>query len=211
MKYVPHWWDAAVSVGESWPSSPEVEPLVHGWTVHEGHLGRLLSPLIERWNTDPDANRPVVLEIGSWLGKTAVHLLSTYPDLLLLVVDAWRSDNGINHERSTDSLRTWQANVFPYRERVVAVRDWSECGMLRLRLAGAVPDVVYVDAAHDYASVYLDVATAVACFPRALICGDDYPMKTRGEDRSVGDAVEAYAKRRGREVVARGRFWEMLP
>lgn len=205
---IPAWWPAVRALGEPWPERPPTQPFVHGWTVHADELARLLRPGSE-WAARSGENH-VFVEIGSWTGKTASYLLAAYPALLLVAVDLWSPRGGVSHPEVPFPLWTWQANIWPYRDRAVAVQEWSEIGMLAIARAGAEPDVVYVDAGHDSASVYLDVATAAACFPRATICGDDWGLTTRGEGadgRSVGDAVSLYAKRRGRRVEARGNFW----
>lgn len=207
---IPAWWPAVRAIDEPWPEKPPATPFVHGWTVHAEELRRILGPAEDRHLAGGPA--PSLVEIGSWTGKTASYLLAAHPALLLVAVDIWSPRGGVSHPEVPFPLWTWQANLWPYRDRAAAVQAWSEVGMIALADAGTEPDVVYIDAGHDSASVYLDVATAAACFPRATICGDDWGLTTRGEGadgRSVGDAVSLYAKRRGRGVENRGNFWVM--
>jgi hypothetical protein len=202
----PAWWPRAATLAEPWPTEPAVSPEMHGWTVWRDHLARLLELALER-HREGGAS-PVVLEVGAWLGKTSVYLLETYPDLFLVCIDIWEH-HGIIHERARTAFETWQANVWPYRDRVLAVRKRSEIGMIELARLGARPDLVYVDAAHDYGQAYLDTAVACACFPDAAICGDDFTLNVRGEELNVGHAVTRFAQRAGWKVGVHGRFWEL--
>lgn len=191
---------------EPWPEEPQATPLIHGWTVWEAHFERLLIPFRSR---DRNTGQPpVVLEVGAWLGKTSLYLLENYPGLELVCLDIWR-DHGIIHERAKNAFETWQSNVWDYRKkRVQAIRKRSEIGMVELARRGFKPDLVYVDAAHDYGQVYLDTAVACACFPEAKICGDDFTLNVRGEELNVGHAVTRFADRAGKKLKVHGRFWE---
>jgi hypothetical protein len=46
-------------------------------------------------------------------------------------------------------------------------------GMLHVYNTGVQPDLIYIDAAHDFNSVLLDISFATHLFPGATLCGDD--------------------------------------
>lgn len=189
-----------------WPEhKPNCGPKVHGWVLHTLAWQKLLR---ER----PAAT---VLEVGAWTGKNSLHLLETYPDVWLVAVDLWTpvgfwgehwrkwvSEGVVKEEH--DPLHLYQANLWPHRERAVTVRNDSVQGMLRVK-DYIDPDIVYIDAAHDYDSVLADVTCALALFPNAIICGDDYE-----KENGVANAVDRIAHEQEKRLDGIGRFWRYV-
>ena len=175
---------------------PTVPPCVHGWVVWDEQFRRLIR-----------SENPVVIEVGSWLGKTALHLLAVFPKLRLYCIDKWSADNGVDHPRRETSFETWKANLWDYQHRVSPVRCSSERGLVELRCLGVKPDLIYIDGAHDYSQVLMDVHTANAMFPEAIICGDDYTHNGKNARMRVGEALDTFTEQTGIEVKTEGRFW----
>ncbi len=190
-----------------WPEvRPAVAPHVHGWTVHERAWRELLAPL----------DCPVVLEVGAWTGKTSLWLLREFPALRLVAVDFWTLAgywaelwNQWLAERvvgpDDTPLDLYRANLWAHRDRCVAVRGRSIEGMNAVSDLCS-PDVVYIDADHDYGHACGDIIFATSVWPDAIVCGDDF------EDREppvngVKEAVLEVAEESGYEVRRDGRFW----
>ncbi len=182
-----------------WPEQPpNVAKDPHGW-LDEG-VQRLLAAGLK------DARRAV--ELGTWLGLSARFMLDRSPDLRLVCVDWWRGDAGIRARekfarRIPTSYETFHRNCWAYRQRLVAVRTRTLDGMREIHAAGFEPDLVYVDASHDYDPVRADVTLALECFPTARLVGDDYMPGFPG----VITAVDEIARAHGFEVINDGRGW----
>jgi len=63
--------------------------------------------------------------------------------------------------------------MWDYKDRIIPIRGTTSTIMGVANYYGVHPDVIYIDAAHDYYSVLADVLTALELFPEAQIIGDD--------------------------------------
>jgi hypothetical protein len=153
-----------------WPAARPDKPVDFCEVWFDERHRRALRPLLR-----PDAR--LVIELGSWMGRSATWFAAACPRATVVCVDHWRGSpeyltfvpNLI--ERLPRLYEQFCANVWPSRGRIIPVRADSLSGMRAC--AGLEPDLVYVDAGHDAASVKADVETAVAMFPDAAIAGDD--------------------------------------
>jgi len=73
---------------------------------------------------------------------------------------------------------TFLRNLWDLRDRVIPVRKDTCEAMALLWTLDIHPDILYVDASHDKASVCKDVTAAVNLFPEAKILGDDWKCPT---------------------------------
>ena len=71
---------------------------------------------------------------------------------------------------------------------------------------GIRPNVIYLDAAHDYDSAKADLKKIGECFPEALLAGDDFSPKWDGVMR----AVWQYAEDGCRGMVFASHAWAMM-
>ena len=134
---------------------------------------------IDGWLNDSEANHlfdishslpndaPVVVEIGSWVGKSAVvtsHALSGKPGAKLYCVDPFNADGDqtsidlfkVHRAKHITTLRElWEANVSKYgvRELVEPLPGYSE---ERVKDWNKPIDFLYIDANHDYEAVVAD-------------------------------------------------------
>ena len=143
----------------------------------------------------------VVLELGSYIGKSTRFLAAHAPaDARVLTCDLWdnaflegfgegelghnylrggggggdRSGDGRARGIAYEMYATFLANLWAERARVTPFKMRTLEFLAIVHRAGISPDLVYVDADHDYAPVRADVAACLELFPRAVVCGDDW-------------------------------------
>ena len=167
----------------------------------------------------------VVLEIGSFLGGSTLRWLGAAPQVVVVCVDPWGDgwagnylqDIGFATQRerfnAPDALyETFLANVLPFRERVIPVREASPMVLDALLELGLRPDLAFIDAS----KLTGDLATTHELWPNAILTGDDWsypsddPTEADGRrpDRyPMRDAVLRFAARRGSRVVRKSETW----
>jgi hypothetical protein len=126
------------------------------------------------------ANLPAdgyVVELGSWFGKSASTMLTRRPNVKLVCIDHWQGGKDIpktNEHLIPLSEAAFLHFCWMFQDRVVPIRELTIEGMKIVHEAGLQPALVYVDAAHDFESVYQDIITAWELFPDAILVGDDW-------------------------------------
>jgi hypothetical protein len=121
----------------------------------------------------------VIVEIGSWLGLSASLFLKHAPESTIVCIDHWRGS--AEHRRNPDWRRRlptlyeqFLANMWESREHVIPVRARSTKGLAIVRECEIVPDLIYIDGAHDRPSVYADISTSATLFPGVPLLGHDW-------------------------------------
>jgi hypothetical protein len=158
----------------------------------------------------PDA---VAVEIGSWMGQSAVYFCQRLQDfgkrdVVLHCVDTFKGeDNQPVHYATVAAQGGNIRHVFEDNIIEAQVAD-----MIRIHegdsaqsaedFADGSLDFVFIDAAHDYASVVKDLA---AWFPKlkpdGIFAGHDYPW------HEVKRAVDEHASANGYSIKTWGRCW----
>lgn len=185
-----------------WPETkPDVAGDLHGWFCDSNKtmLNRLL-------NTETS----LVVEVGSWLGMSAHYILTHAPKANVICIDHWRgscehmnSDDPEIQRRIPVLYETFLVNLWEYRERVIPLRSSSLEGLKLVHQCGLLPDLIYIDASHEYPDVYQDVKTALELFPASIICGDDWTWD------GVRTAVTRIAQEQGKTVDADDTAWHI--
>jgi len=167
------------------PEPPAVPPSDHGWFGPE-HVELLSGAL--------SSGTKVFLEMGSWLGKSTRFIAAHAPNAFIIAIDHWK---GSAEHHSTPEWKallptlyeTFLKNCWPYRDRIIPMRIDTVSGMKLVFQQGISPDVVFIDAGHDYISARADLSYALGLFPNAAICGDDFMWE--GVARTVTEHVRA--------------------
>lgn len=129
----------------------------------------------------------VVVELGSFCGLSANILAETAVNATIICVDHFKGS--IEHTRNEAWAarlprlhETFLRNLWPHRARVIPLRATTLDGMREIYELGIVPNLIYVDAAHDEESVSQDVSLAMELFPVSELIGDDWlhPSVRRG-------------------------------
>lgn len=175
-----------------WPlKRPSVPIDDHGWfgECNERMLGNFL-----------DEHTEVVLELGSWLGKSTRFIAQRAKHATILTVDHWKGTTQITNdapecaEKLPLLYETFLTNCWEYKARIVPMKTTTLEAIEEVRYYGIKPDVVYLDAAHDYDSVKAELGKCLDLFPDAIMVGDDFSPKWDGVMRAVWEHAEDYCR-----------------
>lgn len=175
-----------------------------------------LSPDYHGWFSDTNAailkqailriQPEVVVEIGSWLGSSAIFMGKLLkPNAKLYAIDHWMFGSaGVNEnpewsKRLPTLYQQFLSNVIHSQltETIVPIRMLSTEAAAALDL---VVDLIYIDGAHDAESVYQDI---INWFPKLSskgeIYGDDYfhlPVQAgvQRAARQLGKQIEVFGE-----------------
>jgi len=83
---------------------------------------------------------------------------------------------------------TFLVNCWEEREQIIPLRMTTLDALQLLARENVSPDLIYIDAAHDFESVLEDVRTCRKMFPKAALVGDDWAAE--GVRRAVETVVK---------------------
>lgn len=145
----------------------------HGWFVNEAQLHICLEVKPAR----------VVIEVGSWLGKSTRFIASCIPeDGRVYAIDTWLGSPGESvHMKDPRLPHLYQLFLSNVRhagltQKIIPIRMESLEAAKGLAVQA---DLIYLDASHDIESVYQDI---VAWYPHlveeGIFCGDDWDWES---------------------------------
>jgi predicted O-methyltransferase YrrM len=189
-----------------WPSDkPSTAPYMYGWfwPSNQAVLKTVLS-----------ADTKIIVELGSFLGKSTRFMAECAPNAQIYAVDLWSNEfilteHGDHYNSSDLNMKvltriplyeTFLANFWDVKDRLTPVRMTTEEGLDYLKNVLKIPDpdVIYVDADHHYDGAMRDIRKSLELFPNALLVGDDFDYE------GVRKAVEEYAGKNGKTVHVEG-------
>ena len=179
-----------------------------GWYTNEYYLGRLIN----------NRKAKVVIELGSWLGKSACDIAKKLPkDGIVYAVDHWFCppfDQEIpKYYLPFDTNHCYQqflSNVIHENltHKIIPIRMSVQAAAEEFVRRGIKADIIYLDATHHEPDVYQDIQTY---FPLVkgygILCGDDWAWID--ETGSVQNAVRRFAKENNLKIRARDQFWAL--
>ena len=146
-----------------------------------------MSPDEITWLHANSANFNLALEIGSWAGRSTTALLAATN---VISVDHWLGDEwlklGIGKRFHQDARRVkalfkhnLKAELESGKLQVIEADSQTATGVFIIKdyldTHKLIPDMVFIDASHDYESVLNDIRLAkMISTPNALLCGHDY-------------------------------------
>ena len=178
-----------------WPAErPALKPRIQGW-FHGGNV-------FEKYC---GGHIKIVLELGTWLGLSADWFARKCPHAHIICIDHWIGDADIARTRIPlpPLPEQWYANMWPWRHRMTAITADMADGVNQAAAHGIEPDIVYIDGAHDFASVQRDLSAVLDHFPNARILGDDWTFPTVRE--AVGDVLRQ--KKMEERIRGEGPVW----
>lgn len=168
-----------------WPSHPpSVPPIPERDWLFPATKKMLAESLVR------DAD--LIVEVGSWLGRSTRLLAGLAPNATVIAVDHWKGSPEHFHDPELAAFLPHLYDAFlsecwEYRDRIVPLRANSVDGLRMIAETGLRPNLIYIDADHAYEAVLADVTTALECFPSTSIVGDDWNWP--GVKRAVEELV----------------------
>lgn len=173
------------------------------WYNHHAGFSRLI----------PAHNVKVAIEVGSWIGTSTRDIAKLMPeDGVVYAVDTWKGSEehhpGSPHYYMPLDLifRQFLSNVIHenLQHKIIPVRMTSMEAAEKLKLLGIKADFIYLDAAHDYASVMEDLN---AWYPYlnegGIFCGDDFCW------HGVHWAVKNFAAENNLQLIV-DTYWRLV-
>lgn len=153
--------------------------------------------------------RPAVIcEVGTWKGASAIHMATICAALgieaKIVCIDTWLGgvesytwkdkQPELHHDLKMINgwpqiYYTFMANVVQagFAETIIPLPQTSAIGARILKELNIVPDVIYIDASHDYPDVKQDLAAFYELVrPGGIIFGDDF-IDWRGVTQAVAE------------------------
>lgn len=176
----------------------------HGWfsPKNEAMLGKFIQ----------EKKIEIIVEVGSWLGVSAVFMASKLPEHgKLYAVDHWLGSRE-HHEEAEYAVKLknlyqqFLSNVICANvvHKIIPIR------MNSLEAAAALnikADLIYIDGSHEEQDVYNDI---MAWYPKlnpgGIICGDDYYWKHHATG-SVARAIKRAAHNLNVNIGIENSFW----
>jgi predicted O-methyltransferase YrrM len=152
-----------------------------------------------QWLHDTAKDRTLVIEFGSWCGRSSLAMASAQR---LLCVDTWMGSPGEECEKDIEEGRIdpwaeWRKNL---GKLVTAGTVKASIGDLRseslrqwlIEHYAHAASMVFIDASHDEASVREDIALARDILaPGGILCGHDYGGSWTGVKAAVDVMVKS--------------------
>jgi len=190
-----------------WPKEKPGKPKLEG-KHHQGWFSEDSKEVLSKYLSE---KTKVVVELGSWMGKSTRFILEHAPNATVFAVDHWEGSPEHEERFSKKNLEALYSifliKCWDYRKRLVPMKTTTSRGLIEIWQDGIEPELIFVDAGHDYISVMLDVFLSNKLFPKAKIIGDDWPW---GKHRPVKEAVNYCAEKFGLAVSVTGGTWEYL-
>lgn len=190
-----------------------------------------LLPLdLQGWGgTDPffeqiitEVRPSIIAEVGTWKGQSAVHMAGITKRMniptKIYCIDTWlggkehwfngTENGGMTHKNGYPQVYfQFLSNVVhsSVQDIIVPVPTTSLIGARYLKEKNIHPQLIYVDASHDYDDVYIDVREYFeACAPGGVIFGHDYFHD------DVRNAVTDFSRKIGKNLESyNNTFWIM--
>lgn len=176
--------------------------LVRGWDSTENVFKNLIL------ETKPE----VVLELGSFLGASAIHIANVSKELgfnpQIFCIDDFRGwlDLTLVPKINGHSMLLYQfmqnVKFFGFEDNIMPLPVSVSIGTLNLCHWGIKADLIEVDASHDFHSVWMDLHMAhVLLSPKGVMFGHDIVKS------EVKRAVKLFAELNGYMVERQGKHW----
>jgi len=173
--------------------SPQQATPAHGWTT-----AYYPEAVKEFLLTQPEP--VVIVEVGTWMGASAIQVADIIRDMgrndVILCVDTWLGspEHFLNMPKKNGFPQIYSQflqNIVNHghTDRVLplpmpSLQAIDILMQLLQPLGGA--DLIYIDAAHEYLPVYLDITTYWALLkPGGRMLGDDYTEHWPGVKKAV--------------------------
>ncbi len=160
------------------------------------------------------------LEIGSYIGGSALEVLKNTTIDKAVCIDYFDSQKFMDilngdknytpslkqYLETNDIYQVFLRNMRPFKNRVLAIKNNSHDGILKVADMKLSPGLIYIDGGHTYNIVKDDVEQCLIHFPNAIICGDDYSTAYPGVKRALDELTKKYPIK----IINTGIFWRII-
>ena len=174
----------------------------HGWFVNQNQLNHLFKRFKPK----------TVIELGSFLGLSTDFIAKRLPPGgKLYAVDHWLGS--VEHQGRQDVAHLLPTLYDQFLSNMIYTKNTETVVPVKMTTVEASSfleeieaDIIYVDAAHDEASVYTDLTLYYPLLKEGgVMCGDDWGWPT------VQKAVVRFANERGIRIHSDHNFWAFSP
>lgn len=166
----------------------------------------------------------VVIEIGTFLGASAIHMASLAKDMglqtLIICVDDFRGWPMFRqkfryvHQLNGDAMlmETFMYNVKKrgLKDRIIPFPFSTAHSLVFFCEKGIQADLIEVDAGHDFQSAWVDINRAYKVLaPGGVMFGHDY--FNEADNAGVQRAVRLFAQRNNLQIEPDGAHWILRP
>lgn len=172
----------------------------------------------------------LMVEVGCFLGGSALHWLQSKPDLCLIGVDPWENSwaayveqmaadpvmsRHVAHMPDTEVARIAKLirdygnfsvtmnNLRLFKDRFIPVRRFSPEALQYLAARHVPLQMIYIDAFKHRD----DLDTAHALFPEAVLCGDDWLWPDETGEMVMQKHIKEFAHEHGYEIEDSRQSW----
>jgi hypothetical protein len=142
-----------------------------------------------------------ILEIGSWLGASAIRWARLAPDAEVVCLDTWLGSSEMwlakNDVHRDLKFRNGRPSIYEnfltnivtlgLTDQVTPFPVASSVGLDVLKELNVRPTIVYVDASHSFSDCFADIMGALELDP-GIVCGDDFSDNWVGVKEAVYEA-----------------------
>lgn len=209
-----------------WPDFPYGEHAPFHLALDAGGDGGREIILREIWEHDIT----LMVEVGCFLGGSALHWLQSKPDLTLIGVDPWENSwAGYVEQMARDPVMSRHVahlsdaevariaallrkygnfsvtmnNLRLFKQRFVPVRRFSPEALKYLHSRHIPLQMIYIDAFKHRE----DLDTAHALYPDAVLCGDDWLWPDETGEMVMQKHIKAFAHEHGYEIEDCRQSW----
>jgi hypothetical protein len=158
-------------------------------------------------------NTSKIIELGAWLGNSTLWFCQN-SKATIYSIDHWKGSKEHQGRKDVkDKLptlyETFIVNCWDYKERIVPIKMNTIDGLRWCKSNNINPDMIFVDASHEFEDVILDLEECMTLFPNAMVTGDDWNWKNKSQNRrkTVQEAVVYFSKKYRYKITENGRCW----
>lgn len=168
------------------------------------------------------AEPKVIVELGTWKGQSAINMGKILVELGLneskiYAIDTWLGAiefwtshkdtperNLLLHNGYPQIYYQFLSNVVHNKltNVIIPIPNTTITGMKILASKNIKPDLIYIDASHEYDDVYADLKFANTMVEKGIIFGHDYDWCA-----GVKGAVDTFVKEKNLNLESKGAFW----
>jgi len=131
-------------------------------------------------------------EIGVERGHFTEYMLEAFPQLHMIAVDPWRAEGDFADWPMVKIAEEFKQRMTSYQDRLTVLRMTSLAASLEV--ANGSLDFVFIDAAHDFENVRMDIQTwRPKVKPGGLLIGHDFSPKYPGVAQAVSELLQVFA------------------